>query len=115
MLFRSVVHKPRFLVHLGIAIHLTTYGELVQMIILPTHRSLNDLVQASERVISRDLNPPLCYAATTGGTRFRLNLHVGDVGHTLIFGPTGSGKSTLLGILIAQFFRYPDAHLFATL
>ena len=57
-------------------------------------------------------SPPLCYAATTGGTPFRLNLHVGDVGHTLIFGPTGSGKSTLLGILIAQFFRYPDAQVF---
>jgi type IV secretion system protein VirB4 len=57
-------------------------------------------------------SPPLCYAATTGGTPFRLNLHVGDVGHTLIFGPTGSGKSTLLGLLIAQFFRYPDAQVF---
>jgi NitT/TauT family transport system ATP-binding protein len=41
-------------------------------------------------------SPPLCHAATTGGTPFRLNLHVDDVGHTLIFGPTGSGKSTLL-------------------
>jgi len=57
-------------------------------------------------------SPPLCYAATTGGTPFRLNLHVGDVGHTLIFGPTGSGKSTLLGLLIAQFFRYRDAQVF---
>jgi type IV secretion system protein TrbE len=58
-------------------------------------------------------SPSLCYAATTGATPFRLNLHVGDVGHTLVFGPTGSGKSTLLALLMAQFFRYPDAQVFS--
>jgi type IV secretion system protein TrbE len=41
-------------------------------------------------------SPPLLHAATTGATPFRANLHVGDVAHTLIFGPTGAGKSTLL-------------------
>ncbi|EOL3511726.1 transporter [Escherichia coli] len=51
-------------------------------------------------------SPALMHTVTTGGTPFRLNLHVGDVGHTLIFGPTGAGKSTLLATLIAQFFRY---------
>jgi type IV secretion system protein TrbE len=58
-------------------------------------------------------SPSLCCAATTGATPFRLNLHVGDVGHTLVFGPTGSGKSTLLALLMAQFFRYPNAQVFA--
>jgi type IV secretion/conjugal transfer VirB4 family ATPase len=58
-------------------------------------------------------SPPLAYAATTGATPFRLNLHVGDVGHTLIVGPTGSGKSTLLAFVLAQQFRYPGAHVFA--
>lgn len=58
-------------------------------------------------------SPPLAYAATTGATPFRLNLHVGDVGHTLIVGPTGSGKSTLLAFLLAQQFRYPGAQVFA--
>jgi type IV secretion system protein VirB4 len=57
-------------------------------------------------------SPPLCYAATTGSTPFRLNIHVGDVGHTLVFGPTGSGKSALLGLLMAQFFRYRNAQVF---
>ncbi len=57
-------------------------------------------------------SPSLCYAATAGATPFRLNLHVSDVGHTLILGPTGSGKSTLVGLLIAQFFRYPGAQVF---
>ena len=55
--------------------------------------------------------PPLLYGATTGSTPFRLNLHVGDVGHTLIFGPTGAGKSTLLALLAAQFRRYEDARI----
>jgi type IV secretion/conjugal transfer VirB4 family ATPase len=54
-------------------------------------------------------SPPLLYAATLGATPFRLNLHVDDLGHTLIFGPTGAGKSVLLGTLAAQFLRYPDA------
>jgi type IV secretion system protein VirB4 len=57
-------------------------------------------------------SPSLLYAATAGATPFRLNLHVSDVGHTLILGPTGSGKSTLVGLLMAQFFRYPDAQVF---
>ncbi|EJD3148815.1 transporter [Salmonella enterica] len=51
-------------------------------------------------------SPPLMHTVTTGATPFRLNLHVGDVGHTLIFGPTGAGKSTLLAMLHAQFRRY---------
>lgn len=55
--------------------------------------------------------PPLMYASTTGSTPFRLNLHVADVGHTLIFGPTGSGKSTLLATIAAQFRRYPRAKI----
>lgn len=57
--------------------------------------------------------PPLFYAASTGSTPFRGCLHVGDVGHTLIIGPTGSGKSTLVAFLIAQWFRYPRAKVFA--
>ncbi|ATU95403.1 conjugal transfer protein TrbE [Phyllobacterium zundukense] len=57
-------------------------------------------------------SPPLMQVAS-GSTPFRLNLHVDDVGHTLVFGPTGSGKSTLLALIAAQFRRYRDAQLFA--
>ncbi len=57
--------------------------------------------------------PPLFYAKTEGSTPFRFSLHVGDVGHTLIVGPTGSGKSVLLALMAMQFRRYVDAQVFA--
>jgi len=57
--------------------------------------------------------PPLFYARTEGSTPFRFSLHVGDVGHTLIVGPTGAGKSVLLGLMAMQFRRYPGAQVFA--
>jgi len=58
-------------------------------------------------------SPPLLYARTDGSTPFRLSLHAGDLGHTVILGPTGSGKSTLLATIAAQHFRYPRAQVFA--
>ncbi|MHC2463312.1 conjugal transfer protein TrbE [Bradyrhizobium embrapense] len=55
--------------------------------------------------------PPLLVAKTKGATPFRLSLHAGDVGHTIIVGPTGAGKSVLLSMLALQFRRYPNAQL----
>ncbi len=57
--------------------------------------------------------PPLFFARTDGATPFRFSLHVGDVGHTLIVGPTGAGKSVLLALMALQFRRYPGAQVFA--
>lgn len=57
-------------------------------------------------------SPPLVISSTTGNTPFRLNLHVHDLGHTLIFGPPGSGKSTLLATMAAQFRKYRKAQVF---
>lgn len=54
---------------------------------------------------------PHVMCSTTGSTPFRLNLFVGDVGHTLVVGPTGAGKSTLLGLLELQWLRYPGARV----
>lgn len=48
----------------------------------------------------------LMHVATDGSTPFRLNLHVGDVGHTLLVGATGAGKSTFVGLTVAQWQRY---------
>jgi type IV secretion system protein VirB4 len=58
-------------------------------------------------------SPPLAYTASAGASPFRLSLHVGDVGHTFIVGPTGSGKSTLLNFLMASHMRYEGAQVFA--
>jgi type IV secretion/conjugal transfer VirB4 family ATPase len=57
--------------------------------------------------------PPLFFARTEGSTPFRFSLHVGDVGHTLVVGPTGAGKSVLLALMALQFRRYADSQIFA--
>lgn len=48
----------------------------------------------------------------SGNTPFRFNIHVGDVGHTLLIGPTGAGKSVHLNMIAAQFRRYKNAQVF---
>ena len=57
--------------------------------------------------------PPLFYAKTEGSTPFRFSLHVGDVGHSLVVGPTGAGKSVLLAMMAMQFRRYAGSQIFA--
>lgn len=59
------------------------------------------------------LNAPALFVAETGGsTPFRYSNHVGDVGHTLVLGPTGAGKSTLLNFMEVQFLRYSNAQVY---
>jgi type IV secretion/conjugal transfer VirB4 family ATPase len=58
-------------------------------------------------------SPALLQAATAGAAPFYLNLHSGDIGHTLVFGPTGAGKSTLLATTILQAMRYPGMTIWA--
>jgi type IV secretion system protein VirB4 len=55
---------------------------------------------------------PLMNVVTEGSTPFRLSLNYGDVGHTLIIGPTGAGKSTLLRALESAWLRYPNAQVY---
>lgn len=55
---------------------------------------------------------PLITCATNYGSNFYLNLNDGDVGHTLIIGPTGAGKSTLLNLIAASSLKYPDIQVF---
>ncbi len=57
--------------------------------------------------------PPLIVTRTEGATPFRLVTHIGDVGHTLVAGPTGMGKSVLLATLAMQFRRYRGSRIFA--
>ena len=56
--------------------------------------------------------PSLLMAETGGATPFRLNLHQGDVGHSIVVGPTGAGKSVLLSLIAMQFRRYEDAQVY---
>lgn len=56
--------------------------------------------------------PVLLYTDSNGYTPFRLSLHVGDLGHTMIVGPSGSGKSVLLNTLEAHFMKYPNANVY---
>lgn len=58
------------------------------------------------------LSPALMSCLSTGNAPFWLNLHVRDIGHTIMFGPTGAGKSTHLGMLAAQLRRYRDMAIF---
>lgn len=60
----------------------------------------------------RPNSPPLMHCVTHGSTPFRLNLHVRDVGHAIVFGPIGAGKSTHLGMIAAQLRRYEGMSLF---
>lgn len=57
-------------------------------------------------------NPVLFYGSTTGNTPFRASLHVGDIGHTLILGPSRTGKSVLLNFIAAQHNRYRYSKVF---
>ena len=59
------------------------------------------------------LAPALMHCVTQGSTTFRLNLHVNDLGHSVVFGRTGSGKSTLLALIAAQLRRYPNMTVYA--
>ena len=43
-------------------------------------------------------------------TPFFFNLHVEDVGHTVVLGATGSGKSFLLNFLVTQAEQYVAQH-----
>ncbi len=57
-------------------------------------------------------SPALFYCGTDGATPFRFNLHVGDIGHTMIIGPTGTGKTTLMGLIMAQHRKYPGSRIY---
>lgn len=57
-------------------------------------------------------SPALIHAVTNGATPFRLNLHIRDLGHTIMLGPTRAGKSTHLGLIALQALRYEGMTVF---
>ena len=58
------------------------------------------------------LQPALTLLPTDARTPFHFDLHVGDVGHALVLGPSGSGKSVLMNFLLAQGRKYPGSKVF---
>ena len=56
-------------------------------------------------------SPSLMLGRSSTGELFRFNLHHGDVGHTMIFGPTSGGKSVLLGAIAGHFLKYNQAQV----
>lgn len=58
-------------------------------------------------------SPALLQAVTNGATPFRLNLHIRDLGHSIMLGPTRAGKSTHLGLIALQALRYEGMTVFA--
>jgi len=80
--------------------------------LIPTSSIWTGETQAPNPMYPGD-SPALMQCVTSGATPFRLNLHVRDVGHTLMLGPTGAGKSTHLAMLVAQFRRYKNMTVFA--
>ena len=58
------------------------------------------------------IQPALTLLPTDARTPFHFDLHVGDVGHALVLGPSGSGKSVLMNFLIAQGRKYPGSKVF---
>ena len=57
-------------------------------------------------------SPPLIYTKTKGSTPFRFNIHIEDIGHSAIVGPTGYGKSVLLGLIASSFMKYKDSRVY---
>jgi type IV secretion system protein TrbE len=57
--------------------------------------------------------PPLL-TTSSDGTPFRFSLHPGqsELGNTMVLGPSRSGKSGLLGLMMMQFWRYPEGQVF---
>ena len=53
------------------------------------------------------------HGVTSGNSPFRMNLHVRDLGHAILFGPTRSGKSTHLGLIALQWRRYAGSRIYA--
>lgn len=55
---------------------------------------------------------PLLTVKTRENDIYNLNLHVKDVGHSILVGESGTGKSVALGIFLQAFFKYKNSQVF---
>lgn len=56
--------------------------------------------------------PPAAVFRTNHATPFYFNNHFGQLGHTLLIGPSRNGKTVLQMFLEMQFLKYPKARIF---
>ncbi len=77
-----------------------------------THLFPSAAVWSGNRENSHLSLPCLFAGVASGSTPFRFNLHVGDVGHTYIVGPTGAGKSVLLNFIELSWLKYPNSKVY---
>lgn len=56
-------------------------------------------------------SPALIMLATDYNTPYYFNMHVGDLGHALVVGPSRSGKSAAMNVMIAQFRKYAPSRV----
>jgi len=56
--------------------------------------------------------PPNATFSTRYSTVQHFNYHTGQLGHTLLIGPSRNGKTMLQMFLESQFFKYPNARIF---
>lgn len=56
--------------------------------------------------------PPNAVFRTRYNTPYYFNYHVGQLGHTLLIGPSRNGKTVLQMFLASQFLKYPHARMF---
>ena len=56
--------------------------------------------------------PPNAMLRTRYNTVQYFNYHVGELGHTLLIGPSRNGKTVFQMFLEAQFLKYPNARIF---
>lgn len=93
-------------VHANVRRPLLHTGNLVRLMpLMSTY--LGQSENAHLKAVTGVGTPHVC--CVSGTSRFNLNLAVGDVGHTLIAGPTGNGKTTLAGYLELMWLKYPRA------
>lgn len=65
-----------------------------------------DIVNAHLTEQSGRTQPALAAFATRSRQPYYLNLHNGDVAHTIVVGPSGAGKSVFVNFLISQYQKY---------
>lgn len=56
--------------------------------------------------------PPSAVFRTRFNTVFNFNNHTGQLGHTLLIGPSRNGKTMLQMFLESQFLKYPNSRIF---